>query len=104
MIVRVWKAHATMANAPAYRAHLESAVFPVLRSLEGFIDANLLEQRGEEGEVEFVVASRWASLRAVRTFAGEAYENAVVAPAARALLSSYEPQVSHYEVTAECKP
>ncbi len=98
MIVRVWKARATPANAPAYRAHLHSHVFPTLRSLSGFVSADLME-RVDDDEIELIVTSRWQSLKAVREFAGDTYENAVVAPAARKLLSSYDEDVSHYEVT-----
>jgi heme-degrading monooxygenase HmoA len=102
MIVRVWKAHATPENAPAYRAHLETHVFPTLQSIAGFIGADLMERRDGE-EIEFIVSSRWQSLRSVREFAGDAYERAVVAPGAKAVLSSFEEHVDHYEVTVECK-
>jgi heme-degrading monooxygenase HmoA len=73
-----------------------------LRSLSGFISADLME-RVDDSEIEFVVTSRWQSLKAVREFAGDAYEKAVVAPGARAVLASYDDDVAHYEVTAECK-
>jgi heme-degrading monooxygenase HmoA len=102
MIVRVWRARATPENAPAYREHLRTHVFPILESLTGFLGADLME-RMDDDEIEFVVSSRWESLKAVRTFAGDTYEHAVVAPAARKILSSYDETVSHYEVTAECK-
>ena len=71
-------------------------------SLSGFLGADLME-RVDDDEVELVVTSRWQTLTAVRGFAGDTYENAVVAPAARKLLASYDEDVSHYEVTAECK-
>ena len=102
MIVRVWKARATSDQAPAYRRHLETHVFPTLQSISGFISADLME-RVDDDEVELVVTSRWRSLKAVREFAGDAYEKAVVAPGARAVLASYDDVVAHYEVTAECK-
>jgi len=38
------------------------------------------------------------SLDAVRTFAGTAYEQAVVPSAARALLSHFDAKSAHYEV------
>jgi heme-degrading monooxygenase HmoA len=102
MIVRVWRARAAPENVPSYRQHLETHVFPILQSLSGFIGADLMERVDDE-EVELVVTSRWQSLKAVREFAGDAYERAVVAPGARAVLASYESDVEHYEVTAECK-
>jgi hypothetical protein len=48
--------------------------------------------------VEFVTLMWFDSLDAVRTFAGTAYEQAVVPPAARALLSHFDAQSAHYEV------
>jgi hypothetical protein len=43
------------------------------------------------------------SLDAVRAFAGEDYEAAVVPPKARALLSRFDERSQHYEVRAEMK-
>jgi heme-degrading monooxygenase HmoA len=102
MIVRVWKARATPEKAPAYRQHLETHVFPILRSVTGFISADLME-RADDGEVELIVTSRWQSVKAVREFAGDAYEKAVVTPGARSVLASFDDDVAHFEVTAECK-
>ena len=102
MIVRVWKARATPQNAPVYREHLETHVFPTLRSVRGFVSADLMQRR-EGDEVELVVSSRWTDLDAVRQFAGDALENTVVAPAAKAVLSSFDALVAHYELTAECR-
>jgi heme-degrading monooxygenase HmoA len=103
MIVRVWNARTSAENEPAYRAHLQEAVFPVLRSLKGFVSARLMERVRDDG-VDIVVESTWSSMEAVRAFAGDALEQAVVAPAARAVLSSYDSTASHYEVKAECAP
>lgn len=102
MIVRVWKARAKADNAQAYRDHLETHVFPVLQSIEGFLGVQLLE-RADGTNCEFVVESRWADMKAVRAFAGDAFENAVVAPAAKKVLSWYDTRVEHYEVTVERK-
>lgn len=43
------------------------------------------------------------SLDAVRAFAGEAYEVAVVPAEARALLAHFDARSQHYEVRAERK-
>ena len=102
MIVRVWKARAKAENAAAYREHLQTHVFPVLQSIDGFLGVQLLE-RADGETFDFIVESRWADLAAVRKFAGDAFENAVVAPAAKKILSWYDPRVEHYEVTVERK-
>jgi hypothetical protein len=100
MIVRVWRAHATPANVPAYREHLRTHVVPTLRSLGGFISADLME-RADGDLVELVVSTRWQSLRSVREFAGDTFEKAVVAPGAKAVLASFDEDVTHYEITLE---
>jgi hypothetical protein len=43
------------------------------------------------------------SIDAVRTFAGQDYEVAVVPPKARTLLSRFDAHSQHYEVKAEMK-
>jgi hypothetical protein len=50
------------------------------------------------GEVEFVTLMRFESLEAVRAFAGEDYEAAVVPVAARRLLSRFDARSAHYQV------
>ena len=50
-----------------------------------------------EGEVAFVTMTLWESLDAIRAFAGEDYEVAVVLPEARKLLSRFDQRSVHYE-------
>jgi len=54
--------------------------------------------------MEFVTVMWFDSIEAVRAFAGEDYEVAVVPPKARALLSRFDAHSQHYEVKAEMKP
>ena len=103
MIVRVWQAEATRDKAPAYRAHLESSVFPQLRALDGFVGAELLEH-ADDDRVEILVMSRWDSMDAVRGFAGAEPGRAVVEPHAQAVLTSYSDTVRHFEIAAEARP
>jgi hypothetical protein len=44
---------------------------------------------------------RFDSLEAVRAFAGDDYEVAVVPPKARELLSRFDARSQHYEIRAE---
>jgi len=100
MIIREWRARATPDGAAAYADHFGAEVVPELRRLAGFRGAHLL--RGDTGaEVELVVLTRWATLDAVRAFAGPELDRAVVQPAARAVLSAWDDEVRHYEVLAE---
>jgi heme-degrading monooxygenase HmoA len=103
MIVRVWKACAMREKAALYREHLLTVVFPVMQSVDGFMGVQLLE-RDDGDQVEFLVETRWASMDAVRLFAGDAYEKAVVAPAARSVLLAFDDHVTHYEVSLERAP
>jgi hypothetical protein len=51
-------------------------------------------------EVEFVTIMWFDSMEAIRVFAGEDYEVAVVPPKARASLSRFDARSQHYEVKA----
>ena len=97
MIARVWSAHATRAQAPAYAEHLRSQVLPGIKRLDGYAGALLLEREVAD-EVEVVVVTLWRSLDAVRGFAGADVERAVVADEAAALLTRFDPRVHHYDL------
>ncbi|MGD9099415.1 MAG: antibiotic biosynthesis monooxygenase [Anaerolineae bacterium] len=104
MISRVWHGWTTPDNAGAYETLLKDEIFVGIaaRQIAGYRGIHLL-RRDLEDEVEFVTVMWFDSLQAVRTFAGEDYEVAVVPPAARALLSRFDARSGHYEVKAELK-
>jgi hypothetical protein len=99
MISRIWHGWTTPDNADAYERLLRTEIFEgiVSRSIEGFVAIDLLRRDGPQ-EVEFVTIMWFASLAAVRAFAGTDYEAAVVPPAARTLLRRFDPRSAHYEV------
>lgn len=99
MISRIWHGWTTPRNADAYEALLREEIFVGIRGREihGFRGIQLL-RRALGDEVEFVTIMRFASLDAVREFAGEDYEAAVVPPKARALLARFDERSQHYEV------
>jgi heme-degrading monooxygenase HmoA len=78
---------------------LLQSVRPNLEQSAGFRGLYLLRRRGRE-EVEFLVLTLWDSMDAVRAFAGDQPELAVVEPEARAALLRFDHTVSHYEVLA----
>lgn len=98
MIYRIWHGWTTPANADAYERLLREEIFVGIgaRRIAGFEGIELL-RRDLGGEVEFVTLMRFASLDAVRAFAGDDYERAVVPPAARALLARFDERSAHYE-------
>jgi heme-degrading monooxygenase HmoA len=99
MISRIWHGWTSPANADAYERLLRSAIFGGIaaRGIAGFQGIDLLRQ-DHGATVEFVTIMWFASLDAVRAFAGADYEVAVVPPAARALLEHFDARSAHYEV------
>lgn len=100
MIARLWHGWARGANADRYEALLRAEILPGIHRIEGFLGAYLLRRDVDE-EIEFVTVTLWQSLDAVRAFAGEDYEAAVVPPEARALLSRFDERSTHYETLVE---
>lgn len=100
MIARIWRGWAPLATADDYQRHYRTEVTEHLRAVSGFRGARLLRQ--EDGrEVMFTSITFFTSLDAVRGFAGDDYEQAVIEDAARQVLSRWDGQVSHHEVVAE---
>jgi heme-degrading monooxygenase HmoA len=98
VIARVWSAKTTKERVPQYAGHLADTVIPELRALAGFEGAQLL-QRNNGDSTEIVVITFWQSLEAIRRFAGDDTEGAVVPEKAARLLESYDRRVKHYELT-----
>jgi heme-degrading monooxygenase HmoA len=100
MIARVWSAQTAVAGTPAYVEHLREQVLPALRALDGYGGAMLLE-RPLADEVEVIVITFWQSVDAIRDFAGDDLEAAVVAEEAAAILTQFDRRVTHYEVAVK---
>jgi mannose-6-phosphate isomerase-like protein (cupin superfamily) len=99
VIARRWRGWADgPANADAYVAHFEGAVRPQLKATDGFVDATLERVEGDGGRTEIVVITRWASIDAIRAFAGDDAEVAIVEPDARAVLTDFDTRVRHVEL------
>jgi heme-degrading monooxygenase HmoA len=97
MIARIWRGWAPRERAGVYERHYQTEVSAQLRAVSGFRGAHLL-QREEGGEVAFTSITWFTDLDAVRGFAGDDYELAVVEEAARAALSRWDERVSHHDV------
>jgi heme-degrading monooxygenase HmoA len=102
MISRVWHGWTTRENADTYEALLNEEIFAGIhnRHIRGFTGIQLL-RRDVGDESEFMTIMRFDSLDAVRVFAGEDYEVAVVPPKARAVLCRFDQRSQHYEVRVE---
>jgi heme-degrading monooxygenase HmoA len=97
-IARVWKGYGSAEGVRQYcDEYFSPTLLPELRRLNGFIRATvLLRERAEDSEV--VVATVWESIEAVKGFAGEDYEQAVVEPVVLEMLQRFEDRVSHYTI------
>ncbi len=104
MISRIWHGWTLPGNADAYEALLRDEIFAGIQSrqIRGFKGIQLLRRKTGE-EVEFVTIMMFDSLDAVREFAGEDYEAAVVPEKARVLLSRFDSRSQHYEIRVEMK-
>ena len=100
VIVREWRARATASRERDYIGYFRRKVLPELGAIDGFLGASLLREE-RSGEIELVVLTRWASMDAVRKFAGEEIEEAVVHPEAAAMFTSFDRIVRHYEVVVD---
>jgi heme-degrading monooxygenase HmoA len=97
MIARMWHGWTKPADADSYENLLRNKMFPGMRRIKGFEGAYLLRRAAGE-EVEFVTVTLFTSLEAVRRFAGDDYQSAVLHPQAHALLSRYDLKSAHYEI------
>jgi heme-degrading monooxygenase HmoA len=97
MIARMWHGWTKPDNADAYENLLRNEMFPSMRRIPGFEGDHLLRRAAGE-EVEFVTITLFTSLDAVRRFAGDDYETAVLHPQAAGLLSRYDAKSVHYDI------
>jgi hypothetical protein len=102
MIARMWRGWAPHATADDDQRHYQSEVSDHLRAVGGFRGARLL-RRDEGGAVMFTSITFFTGLDAVRGFAGDDYERAVVEGAARRMLSRWDERVSHHEVAVDLR-
>jgi heme-degrading monooxygenase HmoA len=104
MTVRTWSATADAAGAGNYGRYFSGTLLPELRKLPGFQGAYLLRRDlDRDGTVEVTAHTFWASLEAIRAFAGDDITVAVVEPEARAMLLSFDRSVSHRSVVVDAR-
>lgn len=101
MIARLWRGLARPSQAGAYEEHLRRHIFPALKEIPGFVDASIL-RRPVEGGVEFLIVTRWASMEAIKSFAGSDAAAAVVPAEVQEMMVEYDRRVKHFEVMDGC--
>jgi heme-degrading monooxygenase HmoA len=97
VISREWSCRCVQDDADRYEELLLTRILPELDGVEGCHGAYVF-RRELADEVEFVVLHLFDSLAALRAFAGEDYETAVVPDKARALLTSFDHKARHFDV------
>ena len=97
MIARVWRGWTEHRNANAYEQVFKTRVLVELEAVAGCSDVYLL-RRELADEVEFLALTMFESLSAVRDFAGQDYEVAVISPEAKLVLKRFEERAAHYEI------
>ena len=99
MISRIWHGWTSRENADAYEQLLRTEIFHGIaeRAIQGYRGIHLLRRDVDEG-VEFVTIMWFDSFDAIRAFAGDDYDVAVVPPKARQLLAKFDRHSAHYPV------
>ena len=97
MIARHWKGTAKPGLASAYERHLLEETFPALSKLQCFTKASILKRAVPGGE-EFLIITEWDSVQAIKAFAGEDAEAAVVPAKVHEMMVEYDKKAIHYEI------
>lgn len=97
MIARIWKARATRERVGEYASYFQTTVVPELKAIHGYKGATLLHGERDQA-IDVTVITWWESLDAVRAFAGEAIETAVVHDSAARMLIDFDRTVTHHTV------
>jgi heme-degrading monooxygenase HmoA len=102
MIARVWRGVVRTPDADAYAEYIRETGFAEYGRTPGNRGAWLL-RRDEDGTTEFVTLSLWESLAAIRAFAGDDIEAAVLYPEDERYLVG-ESTIAHYDVADQIAP
>src|SRR4030095_1328212 len=97
MIARLWHGWTKGENADRYELLVATKVLPSFEHLKGYKGAYLFRE-DRESETEFVTLTLFEDVEAVRRFAGEDYQAAVVPTEARQLLARFDERSKHYEI------
>jgi heme-degrading monooxygenase HmoA len=97
MIARIWSGAVRTTDADTYAAYIRETGFAEYGRTPGNRGAYLL-RRDDEGVTEFTALSLWESVDAIRAFAGEDIEAAVLYPEDERYLIGGESRIAHYDV------
>ena len=98
MVERHWKGIARKERADEYIDHLKNDTFRKLKEIHGLVSASVLKRDLPDG-VEFLVVTKWETIDAIKQFAGEKIDTAVVPEPVQHIMLKYDDKVSHYELS-----
>jgi heme-degrading monooxygenase HmoA len=99
MIARIWRGAVKRDDAEEYARYIRDTGFAEYARTDGNRGAWML-RRDDGGESEFITLSMWESRDAIKAFAGEDIEAAVLYPEDERYLVG-ESTIAHYEVVDE---
>ena len=99
MIERIWHAWTSLENARAYELELKQEIFQMIKHkvMPGYRGISLAVRKTGD-EMEFVTVMRFETLDAVKQWAGEDCEQAVVLEQSRKLIKRCDERAQHYEI------
>jgi heme-degrading monooxygenase HmoA len=97
MIARIWSGTVRTADADEYARYIRDTGFAEYGRTAGNQGAWLLRRDGD-GTTEFIALSLWDTIDAIRAFAGEDIEAAVLYPEDERYLIDGESRIAHYDV------
>jgi heme-degrading monooxygenase HmoA len=97
VIARIWRGAVRTEDAAEYAVYIEETGMAQYRSTPGNQGAWIL-RRDVGGITHFITLSMWDDMDAVRAFAGDDPERAVMYPEDAKYLVEHEDTVEHYEI------
>lgn len=96
MITRNWTGVVKPERSSDYLHHLQYDTLKKLSAIKGFLNASIHQRVVTDG-IEYLVVTYWENMDAIRQFAGDSADIAVVPPIAQEMMVRYDPVVRHYE-------
>lgn len=103
MISRHWRGWLKAGYDDNAIRYFITVTFPKVSKIPGFLRATILT-RPSNGRPEFLIVTEWDSLDAIRQFAGDDVERAVIPDEVAAMMDDYDERALHYEVREHYAP
>lgn len=97
MVARIWRGRTPIEKADEYKQYLFEAGVKKIASLPGNRGVQLMVSKSAE-QGEFMVASCWDSIEAIKGYAGETYTRVHDLPRDKEFLIDMETLVRHFEL------